>query len=91
MGPLPQTQPRARPAFFPTPVSNQKKWPNQDYHLFDIVPFKWLQNMGASLRIIDQRVSLRAMNELEMLDTGLTKDRLGFWRHDDGCSKKRKV
>lgn len=38
--------------------------------------------MFARLRVVDERVALRAVYNLEVLGTRLTKDR--FWRHGGG-------
>lgn len=40
--------------------------------------------MLTGLWVVDERVSLRAMDELEVLCARLAKNGLGFWRHDVG-------
>ena len=48
-------------------------------YLACITPFDLLQNMLASFRVVNERISLRTVNELEMLCARLPKD--GFWGH----------
>lgn len=53
-------------------------------HLPLVRPSHFSEHMRRSIRIVDERISLRSMDELEVLCARLTEDGLGFLGHFGG-------